>query len=327
MLRRMTARLGVALISGAMIGLAAGAAAAAENATGIYLLGFRGPLAGVTPPPGVYVENDIYLYDASVGGGRRLLLGGTLAANVDGEAQLDAPSVIWVTPAQVLGGQFGMTFTWPLGRTYAAAGTTIDSPVFGRNRGFISDETSAIGDPLLSGFLGWNAGKFHWQAVAMLNIPVGDYRKDALSNVAFHRWAGDLTGTFTWLDPETGIDLSAAAGFTFNGENPETDYWTGTEFHLEWAATKSFGEFSLGLVGYHYQQVTGDGGSGATLGDFEGQVTALGGSVAYNFTLGTTPVTARLKVYREFAAENRLEGTSALLTLSLPLSIDASHAD
>lgn len=322
MVHRLTAGCGMALICGAVAGLAAGAAAAAENATSVYLLGFRGPLAGMTPPPGLYIQNDVYVYDGSADAGRRLLLGGTLAANVNGDAQFELPTVIWVAPAQVLGGQLGFTATWPIGRSYVNAGTSIDSPVFGSNSGFISDETNAIGDPLLSGLLGWNAGKFHWQAVAMLNIPIGDYRKDALSNIAFHRWAGDLTGTVTWLDPDSGIDLSAAAGFTFNGENPETDYWTGTEFHIEWAASKSFGDFSLGLVGYHYQQITGDGGPGARLGDFEGQVTALGGTVAYNFNLGDRPLTARLKAYREFAAENRLEGTSAFLTLSLPLRID-----
>jgi hypothetical protein len=49
--------------------------------------------------------------------------------------------------------------------------------------------------------------------------------------------------------------------------------------------------------------------------------------VAYTFDLGTTPLTARLKVFREFAAENRLEGTAAFLTLSLPLRVDAASAE
>jgi hypothetical protein len=301
--------------------LAGTAAHAAENAAGVYLLGSRGPLAGVTPPPGVFVQNDFYAYGGSIGGNRTFLLGGTLAANVDGQAQFELPTVLWVTPLEVFGGKVGFSATLPLGRTYAAAGTNISSPLFGNQSGFISDETNAVGDPVLSGLIGWSSGQFHWQAVGLLNIPVGDYRKDALSNVAFHRWAGDATGTVTWLDPELGLDLSAATGFTFNGENPDTDYRTGTEFHLEWAASKSFGNFSIGLVGYHYQQITGDSGRGAKLGDFEGRVTALGGTVAYNFVLGTTPMTARLKVFREFAVQNRLEGTSGFLTLSIPLRV------
>ena len=34
---------------------------AAENGVGFYLLGLRGPLAGITPPPGVYFQNDFLL--------------------------------------------------------------------------------------------------------------------------------------------------------------------------------------------------------------------------------------------------------------------------
>jgi hypothetical protein len=38
-----------------------------------------------------------------------------------------------------------------------------------------------------------------------------------------------------------------AAGFTFNQTNTATDYKTGDEFHLEWAATKYLTkEFTIG---------------------------------------------------------------------------------
>lgn len=42
------------------------AAQAAENGTGFYLLGGRGPMAGYLPPPGVYFESDSYSYDAKL---------------------------------------------------------------------------------------------------------------------------------------------------------------------------------------------------------------------------------------------------------------------
>ena len=38
---------------------------AAEGGTSFYLLGSRGPMAGFTPPPGVYVQNDLYRYDGA----------------------------------------------------------------------------------------------------------------------------------------------------------------------------------------------------------------------------------------------------------------------
>jgi len=70
---------------------------------------------------------------------------------------------------------------------------------------------------------------------------------------------------------------SSRAGFTFNWENPDTDYTTGTEFHIEWALVQHLSKtLAVGIAGYHHQQVTGDSGAGATLGDFKGRVTALG---------------------------------------------------
>jgi hypothetical protein len=52
------------------------AARAAEAATGVYLLGSRGPNAGITPPPGVYFQDDTYFYSGKIGGGTTLATGG-----------------------------------------------------------------------------------------------------------------------------------------------------------------------------------------------------------------------------------------------------------
>lgn len=152
-------------------------------------------------------------------------------------------------------------------------------------------------------------------------IPSGSYVAGQLSNASLNRRALDVFGALTWLDPAIGVDLSMAMGVTFNQANPATDYKTGNEFHLEWAATKYLTkEFTIGLVGYYYQQLTADSGSGARLGPFEGQVVALGGSIGYTFEIGKIPLSTRIKVYREFSAVNRMEGTAGFFTVSLPLS-------
>jgi hypothetical protein len=78
----------------------------------------------------------------------------------------------------------------------------------------------------------------------------------------------------------------------------------------------------VGLAGYHYQQVTGDSGSGARLGDFEGRVTALGPVLTYSFALGKIPVSTQLEWMHEFDVENRAEGDMGLLTVSVPLGVD-----
>ena len=47
-----------------------GAALAAEGGIGFYLLGSKGPFAGVLPAPGTYINNDLYYYTGSASAGR-----------------------------------------------------------------------------------------------------------------------------------------------------------------------------------------------------------------------------------------------------------------
>jgi len=183
---------------------------------------------------------------------------------------------------------------------------------------------TAFGDPIAMSVLGWQQGNWYWNIQTLLNVPIGEWQTDSISNIGFHRWALDITPAATWLDPKTGLEVSAAAGFTFNGENPDTNYKTGTEFHVEWAVMEHVSKtLAFGLAGYHYQQITGDSGSGARLGDFKGRVSGLGPDFAYTFVCGKTPVSTELKYFHEFDVENRTTGNSGMLTVSLPLSVGA----
>src|SRR5690606_1902691 len=131
----------------------------------------------------------------------------------------------------------------------------------------------------------------------------------------------DLSLAVTWLDPTLGLDISGVAGFTFNGKNRHTNYRTGTEFHFEGAITKALTpQFSLGAGGYYYQQITDDKPDlGIDIGGFRGRVAALGVTASYAFEANHTPVMVRARMFREFNAENRQQGTAAFLTLLVPL--------
>jgi hypothetical protein len=62
-----------------------------------------------------------------------------------------------------------------------------------------------------------------------------------------------------------------------NTENDDTDYSTGAEFHVDFTANQFLTEtFAVGRRGSHYRQVTGDGGSGAALGDFKPESLGIG---------------------------------------------------
>jgi len=307
------------LLVGVLTIEAVGAAQAAERGAGFYLLGSKGPAAGILPPPGVYFQNDLWIYTGDLGGNKQLPTGGRFAVGVEGKAVLDVPTVMWVLPEEVLGGNLGLGATVPFGWMKTDADLTLTRPGGSVLSGAIEDTVFTIGDPVVSGTLGWTAGNFHWTTGVMVNIPIGDYQDGEISNIAFHHWAADVNASVTWLDPTIGLDLSAAVGITFNAENPATNYRTGNEFHLEAAAVKHFGQqFDAGLIGYYYDQLTGDSGDGAS-GPFKGRAAAIGATLGWNFEAGETPISTRIKYFHEFGVENRAEGDSVFLTVSMPL--------
>ena len=269
------------LAGAAGVALMVPAAMAAESLAGVYLLGFRGPLAGITPPPGFYFENDVYFYDGRLGAGRSFATGGFVGAGLKSQLRLDLMTPLWITPVEIFGGRLGFSATFPVGRAGVATGALVSTPV-GRDRRRLDDSAVTYGDPFVGATLGWSHGNFHWSANLAANIPAGGYRDDELANISLNRPALDFTGAFTWLDPKIGLEISVAPGITFNWTNTATHYRTGNELHVEWGVSQYLSkDFSVGVVGYHYQQLTGDSGTGANLGPFKGRVTAVGGTLAY----------------------------------------------
>jgi len=315
------ARAGLAV---AALAAAALPASAAENGIGWYLLGLRGPGAAVAPPvDGIFIQNDIYHFTGAAKKEKNLPLGAYVGAGIEGSVTADMLTVLWMTPARILDGRLGVSLTQPWGGpTISASATAV--PPFGLRQPLsvgAKDTGSFFGDPVLTGFLAWQSGNWYLQTGTSVNVPVGQYDSVGFANMSFHRWAVDPFVAVTWRDPGTGIDVSTAVGYTFNGTNNATDYHTGDEFHIEAALSKAITkEFSAGILGYYYEQTTADSGSGATLGAFRGRAVALGGTIGYDFALNGIPISTRIKVFHEFETRNRLaNGTSAFLTLSMPV--------
>jgi hypothetical protein len=284
-------------------------AMAAEGGKGVYLLGFRSQYAGVLPGPGGFYNNDVYLYSGS---GGSEVLGGLLVANVDATVILELPTFSYFTPA--FGGLFGVTYTQPMGWQEVSASIT------GQQVRSVTQDDFQFGDPFVNAVLGWSDGNWHWNITAGVNVPIGQWEQGSLVNLGFNRWAADVTGSATYLDMATGLEASAALGFTFNGDNLDLDYKTGTEMHLEWSLSQiTPSGFSFGLAGYHYQQLSGDSGADARLGAFKGQVTAIGPAVGLTVPMADRALTAKFRGYYEFNVKNRVEGFAAMGTLAVPL--------
>jgi hypothetical protein len=311
-----------ALGTAAMLAAPAAPAIAAEGAIGFYLLGSKTTMAGYLPPPGTYFLDYNYYYTGSTDFTLEIA-GLTLDGGVEADAYYNLVTPMWVAPGKVLGGNIAFLALVPIGWKRVEAGADVAIPALSvAVSPQKTDEEFRFGDIVPGVNLGWHEGNWHWTVGTLVNTPTGYWQRGNLANIGFGRWAVDVNGAFTWLDPTIGLEVSRAAGFTFNGENDETNYKTGTEFHYEFVVVQNFSQkFGIGVNGYFYDQVSADSGSGARLGAFEGRVAAVGPVANLNFTIGELPVSTSLKYFHEFDVKNRLEGDSGFITLTMPLQV------
>lgn len=304
-------------------------ALAVDGGKNVYLLGKRGPLAAFIPKPGIYLSNDIYSYDASYDG--NMPLGGRLASDISADALMDIPQFTWVTDVSALGGRLALSALTPFGTVDVRARGAVQLPdgtEVGRGK---SDTDSGFGDPVVGASLGWknrDGDRFRaWSVYSSVFIPVGSYQLGRIANLSSNRWAVDVGGAYTMANFRGGRELSGILGFTFNGENEDTNYDSGNELHLELAGIQHLpNHWSAGIVGYYYNQVTPDSGGPAVIGDFEGKVAAIGPELNYQFQT-KHPVSVDLRWYHEFSSQNRLEGDGIFLTISVPLHIQPKRAE
>ena len=303
-------------------------AQADDGGKSLYLLGKRGTLAAFVPKPGFYVSNDVYWYEGSssdfVPLGDRL--GDRIVQDVSAHALMDIPQFTWVTDVAVAGGRLAFSAVIPFGKIDVDGNGTAQLPSGFAPTVRLSDSDSGFGDPVVGSSIGWkkrDGDKFRaWSVYSALYIPIGSYQVGRIANLSGNRWGLDVGGAYTMANFKGGREFSSVLGFTFNGDNQDTDYSSGTDFHLEMSGRQHLpNNWAFGLVGYWFQQLTADSNGPAILGDFKGRVFGIGPEVAYQFPGKEHPVGVDLRWYYEFGAQNRLEGNGVFLTFSVPLSI------
>jgi hypothetical protein len=303
-----------------------------ESGVSFWLPGQFGSLAAAPGTPGWALASVYYHTTVSAGAdvaaSREIQIGrfnpslnvnlnASLHANAD--LALFIPSYVFATP--VLGGQLAMQMATIVGSTSANVnGTLLASlPPFSVLRtDSIGDTVTGFGDlyPLAS--LKWNLGVNNFMTYVTGDIPVGNYSSMSLANLGMGHGAIDAGGGYTYFNPATGHEFSAVAGLTYNFMNNATQYQSGVDFHLDWGASQFLSkQFFVGLVGYAYDQVSADSGSGDKVGAFESRVFAVGPQLGYIFPIAGKQGFLGLKSYFEFDAKNRPEGWNTWLTFAI----------
>jgi hypothetical protein len=219
------------------------------------------------------------------------------------------------------GSAFGC-LTCRLGRNYLGANLRCER-VSVTARGSDTDENNNSTGLVLyldhpTGSLRWSQGVNNVMTYFTGDIPVGLYNSQQLANLGIEHGAIDAGGGYTYFDPQKGHEFSAVIGATYNLINPSTQYRNGIDAHLDWGASQFLSaNLQVGAVGYVYDQVTGDSGSGAKLGPFVSRVIGIGPQIGYLFPVAGMQGYVNLKAYGEFDARNRPSGWNAWLTLSI----------
>jgi hypothetical protein len=226
-----------------------------------------------------------------------------------------------VFDGSVMGGRFALTVNVPLARAKLEAQADVDALNKSVN---VADEQFGLADITVTPTLGWSNGNLHSSFGVSFYLPTGQYSAaevrplqgeyDILST-GKNKFAVDPTFSLTYLNPENGIELSGALGVTISAENQATDYLTAPELHLEMTAAQHFPEgFVLGVMGYGYQQLGNDSGSGAEsfqnaidAKSLQARVFGAGPILQYNSMIGELPVSLEGKFIQEFGAKRRLE--------------------
>lgn len=295
------------------------AAQADDGGISFWLPGQFGTLAAVPTEPGWSLPLIYYHVSASSGANTPFPRGGRTTLGLDAKADLlfGGPSYTFTTP--LLGGQASLAALAAVGRSEASIDATLTGPRGRTFSGGIDDSLKGASDVFLTGTLKWNHGVHNFMAYTMGNLPVGAYDPNRLVNLGLGHASMDAGGGYTYFDKIN--EFSAVAGMTYNWKNTDTDYKNGIDAHLDWSASHFItAQTHLGLVGYFYQQVTGDSGSGAVLGDFKSSVSAVGPQAGHFFKVGDQLWYTNLKGYYEFDAKNRAEGWNLWLSLVIPLS-------
>jgi hypothetical protein len=309
-----TLTVAITLVAGLLIG--APPVHAAEGGGSNYAPGLYGDFGvAVAPEPGFYLRHDLYFYGGD-GGGARFTEFGEIRADLEADAATYIFNGLKVLDRKVLGGRYAFGGCVPVVYSDLSANVVVEDQLFS-----IDADRAAIGDMgIIPVSLFWTFGNLHLNVYESIIAPTGSYDPNRDVDAGLNYWSFDTNVALTYLNPKSGFEISFDLGHIYNTENSDTDYQTGQEIHLDYMVNKFLSDtFALGLQGFFYEQITGDSGSGALLGDFEGEAAGIGPALMWTTKVKKTDLTIGVKWLHEYHTEKRLEGDHLYLNFTFSL--------
>lgn len=281
---------------------AAASAHAAEGGGSVYPNGAENFVAGALPPPGIYGIAFVNHYEANRlndAAGKQIGIPGFKV-----RATAITPRVIWVPGVPVLGGDLVAHMLAPLVEVEAKMGGQ-------------SQKKSGLGDITMGLGVGHHHGpNLHTILGLDVTLPTGSYRNGDLANLGRNYSAVEPVLAVSYLNNQ-GFNGDLRMGYLINRVNKATDYRSGQEFHLDYAAGWGLGNgWVLGLGGYYRKQTQLDKQMGVELPNSKTSGMAIGPSIKYDSGRGWF-LTAKWQFEKNM--KNSAQGNALWLRAAFPL--------
>jgi hypothetical protein len=274
----------LALCSGV---ISPGAATAGEGGTSHVIPGANATLVDVLPTTPGWFFKPMYLnYSGSVSASIPTAAG--VVSNADATANTFALGGGYTFETTVLGGaHYTVAAFLPYTSLDISANAQASVGTVRRH-----NSVSGFGDlTVVPVMLAWKSGDWQIDALMPIYLPTGDYQQGRLGNPGLNYSTYDPIVGVTYSNKKSGFNAMLHTGCAMNTENSDTHYQSGSVLHFDAGLQQIFplgsGYMTVGAEGFYFDQVTGDSGSGAVLGDFKGMTSGLGPVLGYIQPLGT----------------------------------------
>jgi len=289
------------LVAASCLIVAAANTHATEGGGSTYPRGLENYLVGTAPPLGLHLLAYGNYYEASKfkdNTGREASPPGFKI-----EAATLALRGIWSTPVEFAGGNLVAHTVIPLVNLHVkAAGDS-------QTRTGIGDITVGVG--LANHF----SPQLHSVAGLDISLPTGGYDKDDLANIGRNYLSFQPFYALSYVDPK-GFNGDVKLTLNLNRRNSSTDYRSGNEVFIDYAAGWGLGNgWVLGVGGHVWQQISDDKQAGVKVDDNRARSFSIGPSVKYQNANGWF-LTAKLQF--DTSVRNTTKGTSFWLKTKIP---------
>jgi hypothetical protein len=250
----------------------AGVVCAEEGGSGHYMPGSMASFIDSVPPaPAFLMRLNVMSYEGSVSANLRIPIAGALFAGVDASIMGYGFTMVWRPDWAFIGEDwsYSMSTTIPLIRAeVSASAATLVRPGLSVS---LDDDETGLGDILFQPLMVSRKFSPDFKINSRLTVyaPTGDYTDGKLANTGKNFWTFSPSVEFMYFGQKNGLEASIFTGVDFNTENQDTDYTSGTQFHVDGTLAQHFplwgGLGGAGVNAYYYEQLAGDSGDGATI--------------------------------------------------------------